>query len=102
MTYETSSAGADCVLTISGDVDISCTQTLKLLERQLAQSERVVVDVGALRYADTTFLRFLLQLRKRESALDDGGLQLVGVRSQLRRVLEVTGLSRLFVTEPAA
>lgn len=96
MTYETENAGTQCTVVMAGDVDISCKLALQTLESQLAGSERVVVNVSGVRYSDTTFLHFLLKVRKRPTAPGGAQLTLVGVNPQLRRVLEATGLQRLF------
>lgn len=79
-----------------GEVDITCVKTLERLERELKQADKVVLDVGGLDYFDTTFLRFLLRLHSHENKSSHGAVRLVGVKPMMQRVLEVTGLSRVF------
>lgn len=97
MTYEKSCSEEECLLRIAGEVDISCAPLLKWLERCLTGRTAVTVDVAGVRYADTTFLRFLLRLRgSATNAPLRRRVRLVGVTQNLRRVLEITGLIRVF------
>jgi anti-anti-sigma factor len=90
MTFEKRYTDAGCVLRFSGEVDMTDAADLKQLERETHDSN-VIVDVANLRYADTTFLRFLIRLRRH------GSVRLIGANQTVRRVLDVTGLSRYFL-----
>jgi len=91
-----------CVVTISGDVDVTCTEALAGLEKELAAPSCVIMDVADLEYADTSFLRFLLHLKKHENKCEPDAIRLVNVSRRLRRLLEITGLSRVFACEDMA
>lgn len=95
MTYEKRYTDAGCVLHFSGEVDMTDAGNLKEVQREV-QDSHVIVDVEGLRYADTTFLRFLLRLREQVKSTRDGSVRVVGANRTVRRVLEVTGLSRYF------
>lgn len=81
---------------VFGEVDITCVKTLERLERELKQANKIVLDVGGLDYFDTTFLRFLLRVRSQENKESRDAMRLIGVKPMMRRVLEVTGLGRVF------
>jgi anti-anti-sigma factor len=96
MTYEKISTNAACVLRFAGDVDMTDKKALERLEDELRDPCDIIVDVESLRYADTTFLRFLVRLRSQIKSARRGSVRLVGANRNLRRVLDVTGLSALF------
>lgn len=97
MTYETESAHAEVLLRMRGDIDLSCASQLNSLARALARKDRLVIDVADVGFADTTFLRFLMQLRHGGTKTSQPRpVRLVGATGQLRRILEVTGLSKVF------
>jgi anti-anti-sigma factor len=89
-------------VTIGGDVDITCMPALAKLEEKLTAPSQVVVDVADLQYADTSFLRFLLRLKKHENKSAPQAIKLVRVNRRLQRLLEITGLSRTFTYEPVS
>ena|SRR5947209_5931811 len=76
---------------IGGEIDIASGSALSRIAALAGDSQIVVMDVEHLKYADTTFLRFLLGLKK-------GGadVRLAGLNSRCRRVFEVTGLTSHF------
>ncbi|HEX8805468.1 MAG TPA: STAS domain-containing protein [Candidatus Aquilonibacter sp.] len=80
-------------IAVSGDVDLSSAYELSQLEKRLFGKETIVFDVGALSHVDSTFLRFLVELQAHRHT----PVKLVGVQPRLRRILEITGLSRAFV-----
>lgn len=101
MTYEKVCSDGECTLRLFGEVDISCAPLLKRLEQCLSGRKPIVVDVAGLRYADTTFLRFLLHLRQpAPDAAKRRCVRLIGVTQNLQRVLEITGLIRIFEVTP--
>jgi anti-anti-sigma regulatory factor len=59
-----------------------------------------VIDVKDLDYVDTTFLRFLLSVKHQPNK---GAWESIAIRHagrHLRRLLEVTGLIKVFKVEP--
>jgi anti-anti-sigma factor len=87
------------VVRISGDVDIFNDAELRQIERQVETTPNVVFDVENMRYVDTTFLRFLLRVREQPNKGTRSSVRLLRATSQFRRVLEVTGLSRVFTLD---
>lgn len=81
-------------IAISGDIDLSSADELFRLEERLFGRQSIVLDVTELKHVDSTFLRFLVKLKARDQSTT---VKLVGVKPQLRRILEITGLSRTFV-----
>ncbi len=90
------------VVRISGDVDVFSEDALKQLERELEATPNVVIDVENMRYVDTAFLRFLLRVRQQPNKGERSSVRILHATRQLRRVMEVTGLSRVFTLETRA
>ena len=88
------------VITLSGDIDLASAGELSLLAKKLDGRENIVFDVAGLEHFDTTFLRFLVELRKHVAREQSGTVELVGAKPQLRRILEITGLARMFSLQP--
>ena len=91
-----------CEVTMVGSADLAAASALERLEQQLRRQNEIVINVAGLEFADTTFLRFLLRLRSRANTSDHANVKLTGVTRRFQRLLEVTGLSRLFNYENAA
>ena len=87
------------VVNITGNADLTSAPALAELEKHLRKRSNIVLDVAKLEYADTTFLRFLIRLRMRPRDRGPVKVRLVGVRPNLRRILEITGLNKLVVYE---
>ena len=100
--WEKSFTDTGYAVTMSGCADLVAAKELERLERQLRATSDIVINVAALEFADTTFLRFLIRLRSRAHGRDHANVKLTGVTRRLQRILEVTGLSRLFSYETAA
>jgi anti-anti-sigma factor len=101
MKWETDFFVEPCIVRFCGDVDLTCAPALGDLAQELSQRPRVIVDVAKLEYADTTFLRFLLSLRRQENKSDREAIRLTRVSRRLRRLLEITGLIRVFACDDA-
>ena len=99
MNWVKSSLPGGCLVRITGDIDLTSAPELATLEMELEGAAQVVLDVAGLDYSDTTFLRFLLRLRAHANKTEHAAVRLVGVRRNLQRVLDVTGLSRVFAYE---
>lgn len=85
------------VITLSGDIDLASAGALSLLKRKLQGRENIIFDVAGLKHVDSTFLRFLVELKRHAARERSATVELVGVTPRLRRILEITGLSRAFV-----
>lgn len=85
-----------CYVSISGDVGLSDEAALKRIEASVRAAPQIAVDVGELKYADTTFLRFLLRLKSQPNKTARDAIRLVRASRRLQRLLEVTGLLRAF------
>lgn len=90
------------VARISGDVDIFNEDALKQIERYAEPVPTVVVDTEKLHYTDTAFLRFLLRIRSQPNKGTRDSVRIIHPTRQLRRVLEVTGLTNMFTLEQRA
>lgn len=87
------SEASDHVISARGELDVSNAETL---ERELRAAlagdcERVVLDLGALEFIDSTGLRTLL-IAERISASDSSRLVLTRPSGQVARVLALTGI----------
>jgi anti-anti-sigma factor len=100
MTSQTKAIENASLVKLSGDIDMSCAEELLRLEKALTQPAQVIFDVSELGYVDTTFLRFLVHVKHQANKTASNAIKLTGVRKGLRRVMEITGLSRRFVLEP--
>src|ERR1700758_1109946 len=90
--YENESA-----IELSGDIDSASP-----LEKKLNGRENIVFDVAGVEHVDTTFLRFLVRLKEHAAKEHCATAELVGVTPKLHRILEVTGLARMFPLPPRA
>jgi anti-anti-sigma factor len=88
------------VVTLSGDIDLASAGALSLLEKRLDGRENIVFDVAGLDHFDATFLRFLVRLRNHVAKERSAAVEIVGVKPNLRRILEITGLVRMFSLQP--
>jgi anti-anti-sigma factor len=82
------------VVALHGDIDISAEPQLKRLASATSSSAIMIVDVADLNFVDTTFLRFLLDLKRQRE--QTGDVRLVHPSRRIRRLLEITGLVRVF------
>jgi anti-anti-sigma factor len=89
-----SSAGSAAVLTVAGEVDMTTApELLRSMELVSDQTERVVVDLSAVTFLDSSGLNALLSGRR---ALDGRGIGLRVVTPEdnpVRRVFEITQLT---------
>ncbi|MER6216233.1 STAS domain-containing protein [Streptomyces sp. NPDC001674] len=92
-----SAADGARVIVCSGEFDIDTSQLLLDACRQVPGEAPVVVDVGQVSFADSSFLNALVQLRKMRPLTLRGPLP-----HQFHRLMEVTGALPLFdVRSPA-
>ncbi len=87
-------AGGRAVLAVGGEVDLGTAERFRnaLLEAQ--GSPRVVVDLSAVTFLDSSGLHALVAAYHRVPA--GGELRVVGLRPNVRKVFEITGLLALF------
>ena len=83
-------------VSITGSADLTSAPALEQLEKKLRDRKNIIINVAKLEFADTTFLRFLIRLRTHARERGHINVKLVGVGKPLQRVLEITGLSKLF------
>lgn len=88
--------GDSAVIDLSGDLDFHTARRLreKLLELHAAGVTKVVLDMASLDFIDSSGLSVLVAGLKRLRN-SEGSLSLTAVPEQTRRVLEVSGLSRV-------
>ena len=87
----------ETVVRAAGELDVN---TAPELREQLARligedSRRIVVDLSEVSFVDSTALSVLVSALKRLRQAD-GDLELAAPNPSVRRVFEITGLTRLF------
>ena len=92
-----SERGNETVVTAAGELDVN---TAPELREQLARlisggANNLSIDLSAVSFVDSTALSVLVSALKRLRQAD-GDLQLASPTPSVRRVFEITGLTRLF------
>jgi len=92
-----SQGDGETVITAAGELDVN---TAPELREQLARlitegASHVAIDLGSVTFVDSTALSVLVSALKRLRQAD-GDLQLASPTPSVRRVFEITGLTRLF------
>jgi anti-sigma B factor antagonist len=89
--------GDVAVLAVSGEVDVATVPRLREQLHALVASgtPRIVVDLDAVDFLDSTGLGVLVGALKRVRA-NGGELALVCTSARIRKVFEVTGLTKVF------
>jgi anti-sigma B factor antagonist len=97
-----SSAGASAVLTVIGEVDMTTApELLRSIERVSDRSDRVVVDLSAVTFLDSSGLNALVAGQR---ALEGRGIGLRVVTPEdnpVRRVFEITQLTESLSVVPS-
>jgi len=90
-------AGADCVVTVRGDIDLASAADFEsALQTALAGSPAsIVIDLAALSFMDSSGLRVLVSLSK-EAESRGATLGLRNIPRHAQRVLDITGLTEWF------
>lgn len=93
----TASSGASTVLTVSGVLDThGAERLLSRLDRTLDQGfRRVELDLTGVEFCDSSGVSALVRSHARATAAE-GRLRIDAVSDQVRRALELAGLSRMF------
>jgi len=99
LTIETTLAQGALVITLSGELDIAGAPVLLDALMRSVQSEvaEVLCDLGSVTYIDSSGISVLLTARKRLHSLGRE-LVLVAPSGRVTKVLEIAGISSLFVT----
>ena len=94
---ETSERNSWAVLAVTGEVDVATVPRLReQLHSLVAQGKHhIVVDLEGVDFLDSTGLGVLVGALKRVRT-HDGDLALVCTQSRIRKVFEVTGLTKVF------
>jgi anti-anti-sigma factor len=91
--------GDHTVLTVGGEVDIVTVEAFHNALRDAQRSPKVVVDMSDVTFMDSAGINALVAAYHRVGP--DCELRLVGLRPNVRRVFEITGLLELFSVDPA-
>jgi anti-sigma B factor antagonist len=85
------------VVSVSGEVDVATAPELRhqLLELVSAGKTKVIVNLGAVGFLDSTGLGVLVSTVKRLRS-DGGDLAVICASAQILRVFEITGLTSVF------
>jgi anti-sigma B factor antagonist len=88
------------IVSLAGEIDLTSSRRLRevLLSIANAGEHRVVVDMTNVTFMDSTGLAALVTARKRLTSMD-GEIVLRGPSPGVRKLLEITGLLRVFTVE---
>jgi anti-sigma B factor antagonist len=93
-SVEAQSEGPECVVSVSGELDLAAASSLESELDRVLQSEvtRIVLDLAGLEFIDSTGLSVLVRAQQRahESGRELG---LVNPGQQVERLLSLTGLT---------
>jgi anti-sigma B factor antagonist len=102
-SVETTGPGGDCaVLRVAGEVDVYTAPAIRERIRDLAAkgAVHVIADLSRVDFLDSTGLGVLVGGLKRLRE-HDGSLTLVISATRILRILEMTGLTRVFQAQPS-
>ncbi len=93
LRFSMESAGGCAVVTVSGELDVICSQRFDdCLAEASAVSDRVVLDMSAVDFMDTTALAVIVSYWRR--LVEAGGMFLLaGARYRYTKALWITGLA---------
>ena len=91
----------DWVVTVRGEIDVATSPDLKHeLDDLLAQDAKfITLDLSRLVFMDSSGLGVLVSAHKRLKEIGGETILLRGMQEPVRRVFEITGLTRLFTVE---
>ncbi|MBV8303395.1 MAG: STAS domain-containing protein [Acidimicrobiia bacterium] len=97
MELTLSQRDGETVVSAAGELDVNTAPELREQLARLAADDvrRVVVDLTDVSFVDSTALSVLVSALKRLRQAD-GDLELASPSPSVRRVFEITGLTRLF------
>jgi anti-sigma B factor antagonist len=98
LSLATRTVAEHTVLEVGGEVDVYTAPRLRerLVELVDAGARNVVVDLGGVDFLDSTGLGVLVGALKRVKGDEGGVLHLVCNQARIRKVFEVTGLTKVF------
>lgn len=101
VTVATSQQDGVYVLSFGGDIDVASAVTVRdALDRVIAAGyHRVVLDLGEVRFLDSTGLGVMVGRLKAVRDLD-GDMHLVCTSPRISRVMSITGLDGVFTIHP--
>jgi anti-sigma B factor antagonist len=101
LTTQTVPGDGYVTLRVSGEIDLHTAPTLRdsALAALRQHGSTLRIDLREVPFMDSTGLEVLLATRRR-AELEGGSLALVGPTPAILRVLEVTGLDKLFTITP--
>lgn len=97
LDLETRTEGGWTIVNVNGEVDLHTAPMLRERIHELTEqgTDRIVLDLGGLSFMDSTGLGVLVAGLKRLKTRD-GEFVLAGAQDPVRKILEVTGLHRVF------
>ena len=101
LTTETVPGDGHVTVPVSGEIDLHTAPTLRdaVLTALRQHGPILWLDLRDVPFLDSTGLEVLLATRRR-AELEGGNLTLLGPTSAVRRVIEVTGLDKVFTIAP--
>jgi anti-sigma B factor antagonist len=96
LAITTKQAGRWTVVSVAGEIDIATVPQLRpALEAAVSSGGPVTVDLSGVTFMDSTGLGVLIQALK-HSQVAGGAFHLVVTQPNVKKVLEITGLTELF------
>ncbi|GAB2770703.1 anti-sigma factor antagonist BldG [Nocardioides salsibiostraticola] len=97
LSLETSDVDGCAVLAVGGEIDVYTAPKLrdKITEVVASGTYRIVIDLQAVEFLDSTGLGVLVGGLKKVRA-HDGSLKLVCSQERLLKIFRITGLSKVF------
>ncbi|WP_036222839.1 STAS domain-containing protein [Mesoaciditoga lauensis] len=94
---EFKSEGKYLVVSPEGDFDVETSRSLKeeVRKRILSGTSNIIIDLTNVSYVDSSGLGTLIALQK-DARLNGGSVSIVGASSQIKRVMKMTNLDKLF------
>jgi len=101
LRIDVTTSGEWSVVQVGGEVDVATAPRLRerLVDLVNHGRHRLVLDLGAVGFIDSTGLGVLIGVLKRIRTVD-GSLRLVLVEPHVRKVFEITGLDGVFAIHP--
>jgi anti-anti-sigma factor len=105
--WHSHSDGTTITIRLSGELDIANVDALRASTGRLVDADRLIVDLRAVTFLDSTVLGALVRLHRGAEARGATMQVIASADSMPRHLLEVTGLDELFLVtdtedDPAA
>ena len=104
LRIEVANTTSPTMVVLTGEVDLSNARRLREVLLSIANSgeHRIIIDLGNVTFMDSTGLSALVGARKRFQSLERGEIILRSPAPTVLKVLEMTGLMRVFTVEQSA